>query len=171
MYSFETVFEGIRYTVYLFAGFTGIIQPFVPEEPITAEEIYRTIDKYQEAIYTQGWYVESKNGPRLDILKKIYLIAEPFEIDDAYSKQAGSHYHCLVKENNRIKIGREITAMEAIHEIHYLRYVVNQKGELVSSLHIYNNAWDINRYKYNEQGRLIDRVVEIKNPPEKIPDF
>ncbi len=171
MYSFETIFEGIKFTVYLFSGFTGIIQPFVPENPITADEIYSYIEKYDGTNYVQGWYINSKTGPRLVRIKKVFLISQNFEIKTPVSRQPGSHYHCLIKGNQGVEIGREITAIEAIHETHYLRYAINQQGELESSLHIYNNAWDIYNYEYNEQGALINRKIEIRKPPAQIPDL
>ncbi|MCP4494615.1 MAG: hypothetical protein GY820_46040 [Gammaproteobacteria bacterium] len=171
MYSFETVLEGVKYTVYLFTGFTGIIQPFTPENPIMAEEVYRTIDKYQEAVYTQGWYVETKNGPRLDILKKVFLLAEPFEMKDKASKRPGVYFHRLVKCYSEVEIGQAITALESIHEMHFLRYVVDEQGELRSALHVYNNAYDKHTYQYNEAGRMIDRKREIEKEAEKIPDL
>ncbi len=172
MYSFETVLEGIKYTVYFFGGFTGIIQPFTPENPITSEEIYKHVVRQNGTVYVQGWYTESKNGPRLDILKKVFLVAEPFELAHLPSKLPGTYYHRLVKGSSGVVgVGEQISALDSVHEKHFLRHVVDKDGELESALHIYNNAWDIYYYKYNEAGGMVDKQIEIKDAPEQIPDL
>jgi hypothetical protein len=173
MYSFDALLEGVKYTVYLFSTFGGIIQPFTPQEPITAEEIYtRNFVKYLGTSYIQAWYVEEKDGPRMMILKKIFLIAEPFD-KTLLPKitTPGPHYYRIYKNGSDIKVGNEITAMDTINEIHFLRIVINAQGMVDSSLRVYNDAYHINKYNYDDRGVLQDWKVEAKKELEKIPDL
>jgi hypothetical protein len=172
MYSFETIFEGVKYSVYLFASFTGIIQPFMPEDPITAEEIHtENMIENLGTSYVQAWYSETQNEPRLDMIKTVHLGAEAFEVEATLSETPGTHYYRIYKNGGQVGIGEEMNAMDAIHEIEYLRHVIIQDGSLKSSLLIHVEEYDIHRYKYNEQGVLTDRRRDIISAGERVPDF
>lgn len=172
MYSFETILEGVKYTVYLFASFTGIIQPFTPEYPITAEDIFTgNIVKNSGTNYVQAWYSETRDGPRLDMIKTVHLEAKVFEIEPLPSSSPGTHYYRLYDKGNHVTLGEEMNVMDAVHENNYLRYVVDQEGKLISSLHILIDEYDIHRYKYNERGVLIKRKRDIIKASEALPEF
>ena len=44
MYSFITIENGVKYTVYYFAKFAGATHPFTPTEPLNFEEIHAALD-------------------------------------------------------------------------------------------------------------------------------
>ena len=171
MYSFEAFVEGVKYTVYFFASFTGMMQPFTPEDPLAADEIYYGVDKYGSTMYVQGWYTQVDASPRLDILKKISLIAEPIELDIELANTPGSYFHRLGKKEGKIIVGAKISALEAIHEKHYLRYVVDSKGCVKNIKHIFSLVEDEYHYKYDKRGKLIDKKTLFHDVPDKIPEF
>ena len=169
MYSFEKIVDGVAYTIYFFSSFTGMIQPFTPEDPINANEIYTEIEQYGDAYYIQGWYRETKDGPRLDKIIKFCLLSQAVDVHPDLPAAPGSYYYRYDMKGDKIAILSPISAVEAIQQTHYLRYVIADDYSLISALRIYSRPINIYDYTYNDAGLLLNTKVTAEPIPSKIP--
>ncbi len=170
MYSFPTMVDGVAYTVYFFATFSGHFHPYTPVDPLEFDEIHIGLDKYDSVPYYQGWYSETETGPRLDRLIKNWLIRKPFNGDFTRSTAPGVYYHRLEKVEGEW-LAKELIAPDVVlKQEHYLRYVINNDGDLEYCHHIYSTFKYKYIYTYNKS--ILSNVERISNVvPEDIPDL
>lgn len=170
IYSVTTFANGIKYTVFFFAGFAGHFHPWTPTDPLQIDEIHIGIDKYGKTVYCQGWYSDSPRGPRLDKLQKYMLYKAPIKVDIPLSKQPGVYFHRLEKVGGVWKIKEPLTPEALIQQQNYFRYVVNKEGEVEFAYRIHAALmWSV-EYKYKENGALDKVIDKAYDTPEKIPD-
>lgn len=171
MYSFNIIENGIAYTVYFFAAFSGHFQPFTPVEPLEFNEIHRGLIKYDSTPYVQGWYKETDAGPQLSKLIKYRLMGVPFNGKFQLQTTPGVYYRRLEKIDGHWQANENITPEEVLKQSHYLRYVVNKDGNVENSLHVYSMIWDSYTYTYNSNGTLKKTDTTVNPTPTEIPDL
>jgi len=174
MYEITTVDEGVHYTVNFFGSFSGHFQPFKPKYPLTIDEAVSVSEKYSRSVTYQGWYSESKAGPRLDRFVKYRLLGQKYREDFISSTQAGAYYHRLKKEGKKWIVGAAIMPGDLVlqlHQLHYLRYVVDNEQKIVSAHHIYSMLMDRYIYTYNSNGLLINTDISGYDIISTIPDL
>jgi len=80
------------------------------------------------------------------------------------STQLGTYYHHLKKKGGSGSWEHAIThgnLVLQLHQLHYLRYVVDNEKKIISAYHIYSMLMDRYIYTYNEKGALtnVDNVA------------
>lgn len=171
MYDITQIVDGIKYTVYFFGSFSSMTHPFTPTHPIEFDEIHGSIEKYNQAVYYQGWYSDAEKGPRLDRFLKYLLLSNSMKLSCKISTKPGVYYHRLEKVNGDWVVKELILPGTVFKQEHYLRYVVNDKGELISSDHIYSSVIDSYIYTYNNQYVLTNVDTKVNDLPIEIPDL
>ncbi len=171
MYDIATIVDGVKYTIYFFATFSGHFHPFTPVDPLEFDEIHNSIKKYNKAVYYQGWYSETSEGPRLDRLVKYSLISQPYKGEFEYSTVPGVYYHRLEKVNGQWIVKGKIEPDVALKQKRYLRYVINNSSKLESTDHIYASIMYELIYTYNECGVLTNVNDDVFETPTKIPNL
>jgi len=174
MYEITTVDKGVHYTVNFFGSFSGHFQPFKPKYPLTIDEAVSVSKKYSRSVTYQGWYAESNTGPRLDRFIKYRLLGEKYREDFISSTQPGAYYHHLKKEGGKWIVGAAIMPGDLVlqlHQLHYLRYVVDNEQKIVSSYHIYSMLMNRYIYTYNSNGVLINTDNSAYEITSEIPDL
>ena len=174
MYEITTVEEGVHYTVNFFGSFSGHFQPFMPTHPLTIDEAVSVSEKYNGGVTYQGWYSESKMGPRLDRFIKYNIKEQKYRENFISSTQPGVYYHRLKKEEGKWVVGAAITPGDLVlqlHQLHYLRYVVDNEQKIVSAYHIYSMLMDRYICTYNSNGLLINADDSAYEITSEIPDL
>jgi hypothetical protein len=174
IYEITTVDKGVQYTVNFFGSFSGHFQPFMPKYPLTIDEAVSVSEKYNRSVTYQGWYSESKTGPRLDRFIKYRLLGEEYREDFISSTKPGAYYHRLKKEGEKWVVGTAIAPESLVlqlHQLHYLRYVVNNEQKIVAAHHIYSMLMDSYIYTYNSSGVLINTEDSAYEVASEIPDL
>ncbi len=174
MYEITTVEEGVHYTVNFFGSFSGHFQPFMPRHPLTIDEAVSVSEKYNGGVTYQGWYSESKTGPRLDRFIKYNLVGQKYRENFISSTQLGVYYHRLKKEEGKWIVGAAIMPGDLVlqlHQLHYLRYVVDSERKIVSAYHIYSTLMSRYIYTYNSNGLLINTDNTAYEFTSEIPDL
>jgi len=174
MYEITTVDKGVHYTVNCFGSFSGYFQPFTPRYPMTIDEAVSVSEKYNRSMTYQGWYSESKTGPRLDRFIKYRLVGEKYREDFISSTQPGTYYHHLKKEGEKWIVGAAIMPEDLVlqlHQLHYLRYVVDNEQKIISAYHTYSILIDRYINAYNSKGRLINTDISDNDIISIIPDL
>ena len=171
MYNITQIVDGIKYTVYFFGSFSGMTHPFTPTHPIEFDAIHGSIEKYSQAVYYQGWYSDAEKGPRLDRFLKYSLLSNSMKLSCKVSNKSGVYYHRLEKVNGDWVVKELISPNTVFKQEHYLRYVVSDKGELITADHIYSSAMDSYLYTYDDHGVLTNVDTKVYDLPEEIPDL
>jgi len=171
MYSFIEIMGSIKFTIYFFGSFSGHIHPFTPVNPLEFDEIHGSIKKHGRAVYYQGWYSEAKEGSRLDRLLKYRLIGQPFNTKFKSADLGGVYYHRLENAGSEWVVKESITPELVLKQKHYLRYVVNNEGELESAYHIYSSPMFKLEYTYSQAGLLINVDDIAYETTDIIPDL
>ena len=171
MYDITQIVDGIKYTIYFFGSFAGMTHPFTPVDPIEFDAIHSPIAKYNQSVYYQGWYTDTKNGPLLDKFIKIKLLGSPMKLNCNVITKPGIYYNRLEKVGDDWFVKEPLSPDALLKENHYLRYVVNKQGELSSADHIYSSITDSYIYTYNKDGVLIDVDTKVYDLPDRIPDL
>ena len=171
MYSITTIIDGIKYTVCFFASFTGMTHPYTPIDPLELDQIHMGLDKYDDVPYYQGWYSESEKGQRLQRFYKFLLLKSKMELNFNVETVPGVYYHRLEKVNGDWLVNDSILPEEILNQKHYLRYVVNEKGELVLADHIYSSLKASYFYTYSKNGAMKNVDSKAYETPTGIPDL
>lgn len=172
MYNVIEIIDGIKYTIYFFGSFSGMLHPFTPLDPIKFDEIGANgFVKYGSTVYVQGWYSETEKGPRLDKLLKYSSIGKIYEGEFEKSNVPGVYYHNLEKNNKEWCVKEALTLQHVFNKDRYLRYIINDEGKLESAYHIYSSLMGSYIYIYNKQGAVVNVDSKAYKTPTEIPDL
>ena len=171
MYSFTELVGGVKFTVYFFGTFAGHFQPFTPVDPMEFDAVHGAIEKYGSSVHYRAWYSDTAEGSRLDRLYKYAVLGRRMELEDQISNVPGVYYHRLEKSGAKWQVKELITPEVAINQAHYLRYEINNEGNLHSSHYIYSAMFNSYLYTYKDNGAYDKAEIGGERMPTEIPDL
>lgn len=158
MFSYIHNFEGVMYTIYFFAGFSGYNHPWSPSSPL---DIYSIHDPEAKTYY-RAWYSEENNTPRLDKLHKYMLISKEIPAPDNIDMSPGIRFRKIQLIDNNWEIGINLKPEEVLNEKHYYLYEVDSNNELVRSVHYFSSILDDIEYSYTHDGAYKDKDIKLE---------
>lgn len=170
IYSVTMLTNGIKYSVFFFASFSGHFHPFTPIHPLEIDAVHDGLDKHDRVPYYQGWYSDAEKRPRLDRLLKYRLYKAPINIDIKLSNIPGVYYHHIEKIGGVWKIKELLTPEALLKQENYFRYLVNKEGKVEFAYRIYATLMDSYVYTYKKNNALDKVDTTVMDIPEKIPD-
>lgn len=170
IYSVTMFANGIKYTVFFFASFSGHFHPWTPIHPLQIDEVGGGLTKYDQTVYYQGWYSDTSKGPRLDKLLKYMLYKAPIKINIQLSNIPGVYHHRLEKVGGVWKIKEPLTPEMLLKQENYFQYIVNKEGKVEFAYRIYATLMWSYDYTYKSNGALDKAINKGYDTPEKIPD-
>lgn len=162
MYSITSIVEGIKYSVYFFASFSGHFHPFTPVKPLTIDEAYNS----KERTFYLAWYSESKEGLRLDFFEKYWLQFDEIDEIDNINKPEGIYYFEVELKEGGYVVGNEISARATIDGHIFYKYIVNKNGKAIESFIVRKKLIDKYIYTYKPSGVLDDTEIILNDIPE-----
>lgn len=160
MYSYTEIVNDVLYTVCFFASFSGHSHPWTPTGPLRFDDIHNG------QTYYRAWYSDVKNAPRLDRLQKFYILYDKVNLVESIPKANGNYYYSITKEGDRWEIGEAITPLQALKRTHYVVYVVGK--DIEHAEHVFVTIIDDISYKYNSEGVLVDKKIDLGDIPSSI---
>jgi len=171
IYSVIEVVNGIKYTVFFFASFSGHFHPWTPINPLHIDEVgSKGLVEHGKSVYYQAWYSDTSKGPRLDKLIKYSLYRGPIDVDIKLTNIPGVYYHSIEKVNGAWKIREPLPPEMVVKQNNYFRYVVNKDGGVIFAFRIFATPmWKV-EYTYKSNGAL-EKASNISfEVPDSIPD-
>jgi len=99
------------------------------------------------------------------------VLGSRVELKEKIPNIPGVYYHRLEKIGAEWQIKELMAPEEAVKQLHYLRYEVNDEGNLQSSYHIYSAMFNSYLYSYKNNGAYDKAEIGGERMPTEIPDL